>query len=96
MLSKVDPACGRVSGGSLRRKTTLSHLTRRSKCPRWAKNTRNGLLKLVKQPVRSCSWHLIVYRFFNVDTETTARSSELPHPRRNQVTPREYERAETG
>ncbi len=89
MLSKVDPACGRISDGSLRRRTTLSHFTRRSKCPQWARSTGNGLLKLVKQPVRSCSRHLIVYRFFNVDTETTARSSELPHPRRNQVTPRE-------
>jgi len=96
MLSKVDPACGRVSDGPLWRRTTLSHLTRRSRRPRWARSTRNGLLKLVKQPVRSCSWHLIVYRFFNVDTETTARSSELPHPRRIQVTPGEYERAETG
>jgi hypothetical protein len=51
-------------------------------------NRGNGLLNLIKQPVRSCSWHLSVYRFFSVDTETTIRSSELPHPRRIQVTPR--------
>jgi len=50
-------------------------------------NRGNGLLNLIKQPVRSCSWHLSVYRFFSVDTETTIRSSELPHPRRIQVTP---------
>jgi len=51
-------------------------------------NRGNGSLNLIKQPVRSCSWHLSVYRFFSVDTETTIRSSELPHPRRIQVTPR--------
>ena len=85
---RSGPACGRISHTPLRNKGMLSHLTRRSQCLRWAKNKENGLLNLIKQPVRSCSWHLKVYRFFNVDTETTIRSSELPHPRRIQVTPR--------
>lgn len=85
---RSGPACGRISQASLRRRSMLSHLTRRSQGLRWAKNQENGMLNLIKQPVRSCSWHLIVYRFFNVDTETTIRSSELPHPRRIQVTPR--------
>ncbi len=91
---KWTPACGRNSQASLRNRGMLSHLTRRSQCLRWAKNKENGLLNLIKQPVRSCSWHLIVYRFFNVDTETTIRSSELPHPRRIQITPIENETEE--
>ena len=56
-------------------------------------NQENGSLNSIKRPVRSCSWHLSVYRFFNVDTETTIRSSELPHPRRIQVTPGDFYRA---
>lgn len=61
---------------------------RRSSGRRWMSDLRTGCLMSIKQPVRSCSWHLMFFRFFSVDTETTVCSQERPHPRRSQVTPK--------
>jgi len=57
---------------------------RRPSGRRWVSDLRTGCLMGIKQPVRSCSWHLMVFRFFSVDTETTVCSQERPHPRRSQ------------
>jgi len=84
-LAQVLPLPGFMPFPCARKNTIPSE--RRSQDSRWERNRENGLLKLVKQPVRSCSWHLIVYRFFSVDTATTVCSPERPHPRRSQVTP---------
>jgi len=84
-LSQVLPLPGFMFFPCARKNTIPSE--RRSQDSRWERNQENGMLKLVKQPVRSCSWHLIVYRLFSVDTETTVCSPERPHPRRSQVTP---------